>query len=109
MLLPLAIVPRTRMFAGLGIYGTSWLFGLNLWVGSVFFAYFYWGLFPVILGLLFVGIGVFPIAVLALLWHGDWSSLGGLAEWLTLTLIVRFVGLWIAYKGERRAALNAET
>jgi hypothetical protein len=101
ILLPLSAFGRTRMAAGLGIWGTSWLFGFNLSLISIFFIYAYWGLFPILLGLLFLWIGVVPIAIAATIWHADWSAFGVLAEWVALALAARFIGLWIAHKGEQ--------
>src|SRR4051812_15628184 len=84
ILLPLAAFRRTRTAAGVGLFGSSWLFGLNLWLASAFFTFMYWGWPALIVGLLFIGLGVLPIAVAALLWHSDWSGLGGLTEWVAL-------------------------
>jgi hypothetical protein len=113
ILLPLAVFRRTRKVAGLGLYGSSWLFGLNLWLASALFTYIYWGWPALIFGLFVMGVGVFPIAVVATLWYSDWHTLGALAQWVALTFGVRFLAVWIMSKSEptdrRKAVMVNQT
>jgi hypothetical protein len=107
ILLPLAVFRRTRKVSSLGLYGSSWLFGLNLWLASALFTYMYWGWPALIFGLFIAGVGVFPIAVIATLWYSDWSALGALAEWVALTFGVRLLAVWIMSKSEPARPLKA--
>lgn len=78
ILLPLAFFRKTRSFSSTSIYVASFIFGAHLWISSFLITYAAWGLIAVIIGVFIVGIGVIPIAMLASLLHGEWSTLGQL-------------------------------
>src|SRR5437899_1362333 len=65
ILLPLAIFRKTRGFAGLGIYVTSYVYGLTVWVWSLLITYTLWGGFGVVIGILMGGVGIIPLSVVA--------------------------------------------
>lgn len=96
--LPLAIFRRTRVFAGMSTYFASYVFGLTLWFWSLLLTYSLWGIGGVVVGLFIMGIGVVPIAMLASLFNGLWSTLGQLVLLTVITLGSRFLGLYIAMK-----------
>lgn len=73
VLLPLAIPRATRGFASVSILIASYIFGATLWMFGLLLTYFTWGIFAVIVGLVFLGIGVVPIAMLATLIKGMWG------------------------------------
>jgi len=50
--LPLAIFHKTRGFAGVGIYITSYVYGLTVWVWSLLITYAIWGGVGVAIGIL---------------------------------------------------------
>lgn len=100
VLLPLAIFRRTRAFAGGGIYLTSFVFGLTLWVWSLLVSYTLWGVKGIVVGLLLGGIGVVPIAILATLFHGMWSMVGQLLLVTAITFGTRFLGIYVMTKSE---------
>jgi hypothetical protein len=90
--LPLCVFKKTRPWAGLGFYFASYVFGVTLWALSCVFAFGYWGYFGLVVGLLLAGVGVFPVALLAVLVHGDWPNVGWLLIGLALVIGTRFVG-----------------
>lgn len=103
LLLPLALIPPARGFAGGGILIASYIFGGVLWVWSMAFTYEVWGLVAVIIGLFIFGVGVVPIAMLAALLNGQWELLGMFALLIAITFGSRILGYWLAEKAEQRA------
>lgn len=106
---PLAAFPRTRAFAGLGIFAASYVFGLMLWIWSLVLTYKLWGIFAVILGLFFAGIGIVPVALLAVLFNGQWSTLSELILLMIFVPMSRSFGLYLAaraaqYRQHRNSA-----
>jgi hypothetical protein len=101
VLLPLSIFRRTRAFGGGGIYISSFLFGLGLWVWCLLISYTLWGVGGVVVGLLLGGVGVVPIAFFASLFHGLWSILGQILLLVAITFGTRFLGIFLMMKSER--------
>ena len=54
-----------------------------------------WGFAGLVLGLLLAGGGVVPVALLAALFHSEWSVLFALVLGIALTFGTRFFGLWL--------------
>jgi hypothetical protein len=101
VLLPLSIFRRTRAFGGGGIYISSFIFGLTLWVWCLLISYTLWGVGGVVAGILLGGIGVVPIAFLASLFHGLWSIAGQILLVTLITFGSRFLGIYLMMKSER--------
>ena len=101
VLLPLTIFRRTRAFGGGGIYISSFVFGLTLWVWSLLISYTLWGVGGVVAGLLLGGIGVVPIAFIASLFHGLWSIIGQILLLTAITFGTRFFGIYLMMKSEQ--------
>ncbi|HAP00260.1 MAG TPA: hypothetical protein DCQ83_09480 [Fibrobacteres bacterium] len=102
VLAPLAVIPRTRLFAGLGIIAASYVFGFTLWMWSLLLTYNLWGLFAVILGLFFLGVGIVPIALLAALFNGEWTTLTQLILLAIFVPVSRSTGFFLAASGIAR-------
>jgi hypothetical protein len=98
LFVPLAAFKRTRAFAGLGIFAASYVFGLMLWVWSLILTYKLWGIFAVILGLFLAGIGIVPVALLAVLFNGQWGTLSELILLMIFVPMSRSFGLYLAAK-----------
>jgi hypothetical protein len=64
VLIPLAVWRKTRHVAGVGLLITSYVFGITLWFLSAAIAFGAFGWFGLIVGLLFFGVGVVPLAIL---------------------------------------------
>jgi hypothetical protein len=103
--LVLLIPRRTREWSGLGFYLPSWPLGIWVWIASFVYAMSI-STFWAILGIVIGGIGVVPIAVIMTLIRRDWPNLGGLAGTLIVVMILRWLGLWIASKAERRVVAD---
>ncbi|MEL1250529.1 hypothetical protein [Aurantiacibacter gilvus] len=108
LLVPLAIIPRSRGLAAMGFGLVSFIFGAILWVWALAFTYDVWGLVAVILGLFLFGIGIVPIGFIAALVHGEWELLGFFVLLLALTYGCRILANWLAGKAQERAARLAE-
>lgn len=71
--LPLSLFKRLRAFSGGAMYLSSLVFGLIAWLFGFILTYSIWGLGAVILGMIFLGGGVVPIAMLATAINGYWE------------------------------------
>jgi hypothetical protein len=97
---PLAVFRPTRPWAGLGYYVASYVFGLTGWFMGLLLTWILWGGFAVLIGLVVLGIGVVPIAMLATLFKGMWAELGLLILTITLTFGFRILGMHLAESGD---------
>jgi len=95
ILTPLALIPPTRRWAGLGFFISSYVFGLTGWSMGLLLTLDLWGVFAVVIGLFLLGIGVVPIAMLATLFNGMWIELGLLVLAVVLTYGLRTLALFI--------------
>ncbi|MHB8405789.1 MAG: hypothetical protein ACYDCJ_10240 [Gammaproteobacteria bacterium] len=96
ILLPLSIFKWLRGFTGGGIFLSSYIFGLVSWLLGFVLTYALWGLWAVIFGILFLGGGVVPIALLATLFKGLWEPFFTLIVLTVITFGSRVGGLLIA-------------
>ena len=93
VLTPLALISRTRHWAGLGFFISSYVFGLTGWFMGLLLTWTLWGSLAVLIGLFIFGIGVVPIAMLATLFDGMWAELGLLFMAVILTFGFRTLGM----------------
>ena len=100
VLLPLSIFKRLRPYTGGAILISSYLFGLICWLMGFVVTYMLWGLWAIVLGLLFLGGGVVPIAMLASLFNGEWSAITVLFSLVVITFGARLLGAYIAVSTE---------
>lgn len=104
ILLPLALIPPSRMLSAIGFLIVSFVFGAILWLWAMAYTYSAWGLFGLIIGLFLGGIGVVPVAMVAALFHGDWSNLGLFLVTIILTVGTRALAHWLEQKATIRKA-----
>ena len=100
ILLPLSIFKRLRGFTGTGIFIASYVFGLICWLVGFVVTYSLWGLWAIIVGLLFLGGGVVPIGMIASLFKGEWQMLIMLTVLVALTFGARLLGAFITANAE---------
>lgn len=96
ILLPLALIPPTRAWAGVGFFISSYVFGLTGWFMGLLLTWILWGGLAVFIGLFIMGIGVVPIGMLATLFNGMWAELGLLFLAVVLTFGLRILGMTLA-------------
>jgi hypothetical protein len=101
ILLPLALFHKTRGWSGVGLYIASYIFGLSLWVWSFLLVYQFWGILGIVIGLILAGIGVVPIAFLAILF-GHLSYMPDMIGLLVCTLGARLLGTYLIAKYEEK-------
>ena len=65
VLLPMAVFPSTRGLAAGGLFLASWLFGLTTWTLGAAVTFSTYGWVGLLLGLMFLGLGVVPIGIFA--------------------------------------------
>jgi len=92
ILLPLGFFYKTRKIAAIGMILSSVFFGIILWLESLYLTYSIWGAIWVYIGLFFLGIGVFPIAILATIFSGSFIDFGGLIIYVAFILVTRLLG-----------------
>ncbi len=74
-----------------------------MWIYSALATYWFWGLIALIIGVAFLGVGVFPIAVLASLINADWVVLGSIFYMALLTYGSRMIGAWLIGKADEES------
>jgi hypothetical protein len=99
----LALASAIRPFRGVTgslIFLSSYLFGLVTWLLGFILTYAIWGLWAVILGMLFFGGGVVPVALLATMFKGMWDAFFTVLVMALLTYGSRLGGIYIASAGQ---------
>lgn len=91
--LPLSLFERLRGFTGGAIYLSSFVFGLIAWLFGFILTYTIWGLTAVIIGLIFMGGGVVPMAMLATAVNGYWEPFFIVFCMGVLTFATRMFGM----------------
>lgn len=80
------------------------VFGAVLWIWGMSYTYMAWGLFGVMVGLIFLGVGVVPVAMVAALVNADWKTLGLFFVAVVVTFGSRRLASWLAEKADERTA-----
>ena len=104
--LPLCIFRRTRPWAGVGFVYASLLFGAMLFAYSCLFVVFAWGYGALAIGLIFAGVGVVPVALLAAIFHGEWTIFWEILFGVVLTFGPRILGGWLTRPREEEVVAD---
>ena len=102
VLLPNAFFSSTPRFAGGGLMIASAVFAFTTWLWCMLLAWSTLVLGGMILGLIFAGVGVVPLAILGTLINGAWGTLGELALWALLSIGSWAWGARLLEKAQRR-------
>lgn len=97
-LLPLSLFRFTRVIAACGLLIASFVFGAVLWLTGVVVTYDYWGIGGLFIGLVIAGVGVVPIAMLALALHAEWYDLAASIFMIVLTFGARALALYLGHR-----------
>lgn len=100
ILLPLSFFRKTREVGMVGLLISSYLFGLVLWVYSFLTVYSVWGWEAIIIGTILAGVGVIPIAVVAVILNSQWVIFLQLVLLIILTFGIKFRIMYVAEKNE---------
>lgn len=95
----LLAIPRvTRGWAGLGITLSSYACGLSLWIWSFVIAYAMAGVFWIVVGLFFAGVGVVAVAAIASALHGEWFIFIQIVIGVVVIYGLRMLGAYLVEK-----------
>ncbi len=101
-LLAVSLIPPFRGFSAIGMTYASLVFGVVLWIWGMSYTYMAWGLLGVVVGLVLLGVGVVPVAMVAALIEGDWKTLGLFVVAVVITFGSRGLAFWLAKKADER-------
>jgi hypothetical protein len=107
--LPISFFRKARVLSGNTILYSSWVFGLQLWLSGLMLTWQIWGLGVALLGILFLGVGVVPIAMLATLFNGKWFELLQLILSLVLVFGSRLLGAYIVSKSIKHETIYSQS
>jgi hypothetical protein len=108
LLLLLSLMPKLRSFTGTAIYIGSWVLGATFWLFCLHTTYVLWGLVAAIIGVMTLGVGVFGIAALALLFHGYFLQLTMLLLTLGVIYALRTLGIWFVESREEGSEIGSK-
>ena len=83
--LPFAFIKRARAMVSMVLFVSSYLFGIILWTYSAGMVFVFWGYIGLLVGLIWLGVGVVPVAFLAASLHSDWVIVANILIGLFLT------------------------
>ena len=102
ILVPLALIKPTRVVGATGLFIASYIYGATLWVWGCVLTYTLWGMTGLIVGLVILGVGVVPLAIIATAINGMWSLSGQLIVLLVITFGSRILAAYVMERvGER--------
>ena len=99
---PLCMFRKVRPWAGFGFYISSYVFGTLLFAYSCLVAFYFWGFTGLVIGLVFLGVGVVPVALLAAVLHADWAVLVDVVLGILLAFGLRLLGTWLTTQTEEK-------
>ena len=106
IILPLGIFNKTKGISGFGLVISSYVYGLFLLCWSMLLAYSIWEIAVLVIGFFFAGVGVVPVAMLAVLFKGEWFILIQLVIMAVVTYGSRILGYHFAEKYDQIAYEN---
>jgi hypothetical protein len=104
IMLPIAFFRTSRPFYGYALYISSYVYGITLWTWAFLISYAIWGFLGIIIGLIFLGIGVVPIAIIGSMVEGEWSTVLQLIVFAVIWLVSRSLG--IAFIEDKEDSFN---
>jgi hypothetical protein len=100
IVLPLGIFDKTKAISAFGLVISSYIFGLYIFCWSMLLAYLFWGVTGLVIGLFIAGVGVVPVAMLAVTVNGEWLVLVQLFIMAIVTYGSRVLGFYFADKAD---------
>jgi len=100
VLIPLMVIKTTRPYSGLVLYQLTYLFGGIAWFYSAHYCLYFIGIGWLIVGFLFAGIGVVPIAIIGSAIKGHWELFGLVAFQLIATFGCRALAAYAVTTSE---------
>lgn len=109
LFIPLGLFDKTKRFAGRGLLHSSILFGVGTWFLGAGMALAMAGWFWLIIGLVFMGVGVVPVAIVASALNGRLDIALGLIISVVVTFGVRFLAYYVLGKADEIEQTAAAT
>jgi hypothetical protein len=106
--LPLSFFKKFRGWCGVAFVYWSYLCGLSLWMLALLVTLNLWGYMAVIIGLIMMGVGVLPVALLACMFKREWSLFFQLFVQLAFLVGCRLYGFYLAHKAEQEELWDAK-
>jgi hypothetical protein len=100
---PMLFIRRARRWSAIGMFYSSYILGLFLWTTCFLYTFDHNGWLWVIFGILFLGLGIIPIAFFGALFHGDWSGVAIILGSVLLIWVTRGVGMHFGEKSDQEA------
>jgi len=97
----LAIFKKTRGFGSVGLFLCSYVVGITLWIWSLILSYTMAGIVWMIMGLLFGGIGIVPIALIASLLRMEWLIAIEIIVLAIIAFALRSFGIFLTGKASQ--------
>ncbi len=99
VLFPLSMSKRSRSASGAGLFLSSYVYGATAWLWSLVLVDAIWGIGMVIVGVLFAGIGVIPLAIIATSVNSAWGLAGQIIFLVALAYGTRTAGRYLSAGG----------
>lgn len=96
--LPLSAYKEARHFCFLCMVLASFIFILLIYLSGFLIVYYMLGIFGVIIGVFFVGIGIIPMAIIILIINGAWKILLGFIFLITFSFILQGLSQYLTSK-----------
>jgi hypothetical protein len=103
----LSIFEKSRHIGSIGLFISSYVVGLSIWIWSLIIAYSLAGTFWLIVGLIFGGIGVVPVALIAALFSREWSVAGQILMGAIVVYAMRWFSLFLEERLVREKAAES--
>ena len=91
--IPMAFFRRTKEFSGKAFFLSSYFYGALLWLGCLVITFKLWGWFGIVIGLILLGIGLVPIAIIATIIAGLWGIVLHIAALIVIVWVTRTAGI----------------
>jgi hypothetical protein len=100
LFLPMAFFRRSRPAAATAFLFASYVFGFSCWVFAFIVSFKIAGVFWLVVGLLGLGVGVVPVALVAAAIGGYWSTVGDLLFAVGIVAAARIFGAFLMAHAE---------
>lgn len=100
ILIPLMVFKSIRPYSGILLYNLTYVYGGIAWFYSAHYCLIFLGKFWMIIGMLFLGIGVAPVAVIGSIIKGHWGFLIFICVQLIATFGCRFLAAYAVSTSE---------
>lgn len=87
---------KTRTYWGVAMFLWSYFCLVDLWMYSLLVCLSLWGVFWCVVGLLFGGVGIIPLALIASLFKGQWVAFFTIFVLGIIMLVARIGGMVLA-------------